>query len=513
MHTSVRARFLFATIGLVVCALLGQGAIAAASITGPDVSGWQHPSGAAINWGAVKADGQSFTFVKATEGNFYQNPYFSSDWSGSLSAGLVRGAYHFARPSTTAGSAVAQANYFVAKAGTQDTAGTLPPVLDLEVSGGLSSSQLITWTAAWLARVQALTGRKPIIYSYPYFWTSNMANTTAFSSYPLWIAGYSSEPGPLGGWAHWTFWQYSSSKYISGISGPGDISTFYGSLTQLRAMALIGSSSSPVAAADPWLQGNDFTGDGKADIGVYRVSTGQWFIRNHGNVKYGRRGDIPVPGDYTGDGRADIAVFRPAGHTWYFRGHKSISYGLPGDIPVPGDYDGSGRVHVAVYRPTTHTWYVRGIQGFHWGRPGDIPVPGNYNGGNEGEDFAVFRPSTGQWFIPGSAPMQYGQRGDEPLPARYDRSLASFPSVWRSTEHMWAVRGHSTVRTGSPKNIPIAADLSGQGYANRIIFNRTNGGWYVDNKRFAYYGGKGHNDIPITGRNIPLIGWHPLVLR
>src|SRR5512135_2931413 len=43
----------------------------AADPWGPDVSGWQHPAGAAINWAKVRAAGASFAFVKVSEGTGY----------------------------------------------------------------------------------------------------------------------------------------------------------------------------------------------------------------------------------------------------------------------------------------------------------------------------------------------------------------------------------------------------------------------------------------------------------
>ncbi|WP_272956234.1 GH25 family lysozyme, partial [Salmonella enterica] len=52
----------------------------------------------------------SFAWVKATEGTSYQNPFYASQYNGSQSAGLIRGAYHFALPSNSSGQA--QATYF-----------------------------------------------------------------------------------------------------------------------------------------------------------------------------------------------------------------------------------------------------------------------------------------------------------------------------------------------------------------------------------------------------------------
>jgi len=44
-------------------------------------------------------------------------------------------------------------------------------------------------------------------------------------------------------------------------------------------------------------------------------------------------GDVPAPGDYDGDGKADIAVFRASTGTWYVAytrgGSKSFTWGAP----------------------------------------------------------------------------------------------------------------------------------------------------------------------------------------
>ncbi|MGI8761380.1 MAG: glycoside hydrolase family 3 N-terminal domain-containing protein [Jatrophihabitantaceae bacterium] len=158
----------------------------------------------------------------------------------------------------------------------------------------------------------------------------------------------------------------------------------------------------------------DFTGDGRTDVGVFRPSTGVWYVVGHGETHYGQAGDVPVPGDYTGDGRTGIAVFRPSTGVWYVMGYGSVHYGESGDVPVPGDYTGAGRAGIAVFRPSIGTWYAIGYGSVHYGQAGDEPVPGDYTGAGRA-GIAVFRPSIGTWYAIGYGSMHYGQAGDLPV--------------------------------------------------------------------------------------------------
>ncbi|WP_164860685.1 GH25 family lysozyme [Rhodococcus sp. X156] len=224
-----RPRATVATLlaGLMVLVAAG---VATAAISGPDVSSHQHPNGASVDWAKVKNNGREFAFVKSTEGVGYTNPYFTKDWAAIKANGMVRGTYHYARPDRVPGSAAAQARYMVSVAGTMQGAGELAPVLDLEDSGGLTPPELVAWARTWLETITSLTGRTPIIYTYPYFWRSAMANSTAFTKYPLWIADYNGASAPKtplpGGWTSWTFWQYTDRGTIPGVSTGVDISHF-----------------------------------------------------------------------------------------------------------------------------------------------------------------------------------------------------------------------------------------------------------------------------------------------
>jgi GH25 family lysozyme M1 (1,4-beta-N-acetylmuramidase) len=210
--------------------------------TGPDVSRWQHPNGAAIDWAKVAAACNSFAIIKATESDSYTNPYFAKDWAATPAAGLYRGAYLYARPHLPVSTAVSQADRYATVVGSLKHAGDLPPILDLEEDGGLSPASLITWAQTVLAEMQRRTGRTPVIYTYRYFWATAMDNTHALARYPLWIADYTTgiaQPhSPLvGSWPTWSLWQYTASARVSGISGPVDMSRFNGTLTDLASFA------------------------------------------------------------------------------------------------------------------------------------------------------------------------------------------------------------------------------------------------------------------------------------
>lgn len=224
------------------------------SVFGVDVASYQHPNGAAINWSSVKAGGASFAFVKMSEGATYSNPYAKSDLAGARAAGLRATGYHFARPRLPLSTATSDAQRFAAQVGNTKTPGALPPVLDIEATGGLSAANVTAWTRTFLTALEGATGRTPMIYTGGWFWKGYMGNPTGFSRYPVWISHYNStitSPNLFGDWAYSTFWQYTDNARVSGISGAVDGNYFHGTRAQLDSLAWVGAPVPPPVAPKP----------------------------------------------------------------------------------------------------------------------------------------------------------------------------------------------------------------------------------------------------------------------
>lgn len=246
----------------------------------------------------------------------------------------------------------------------------------------------------------------------------------------------------------------------------------------------------------------DVDADRSSDIGVWRPSTGTWWLQpsaTGGNtaVAFGLQGDKPVPADYDGDGRMDIAVFRPAEGTWYILNSASGSvtitgFGLSADVPEPGDYDGDGHADLAVFRPSDSTWYVLpstggSYYGIPFGQAGDKPVAADYDGDGR-MDIAVLRPNFNAWFIRSSATgavtsRQFGAAGDRLAPADYDGDTRADIAVFRPAQGTWWIHRSLddrdvAVSFGTQGDIPAAADYDGDGRADLTVFRPSTGTWY-----------------------------------
>ena len=203
------------------------------TVHGIDVS---HHQGS-INWellrNSASIDGYPviFAFIKATEGSDIVDSQFKKNFEGARKYGIMRGAYHFYRTTT---SAKQQAEHFIRNVELQP--GDLPPVLDVEIRPqGISAEDFRQGILEWLARVEQHYGVRPILYTYHSFRQQYM-NDPVFDLYPYWIAHYHVDSVRYKG--PWAFWQHSDRGELPGIKEKVDLNIFNGTYDELKPLAI-----------------------------------------------------------------------------------------------------------------------------------------------------------------------------------------------------------------------------------------------------------------------------------
>lgn len=190
-------------------------------ISGIDVSEYQGD----IDWPKV-AESQSFAVLRSVRGNYARiDRRFHEYAAGATNAGIPFTAYAFAWPD---GDPITQADKYL------DTISgypmSLPPVLDLETRpegprharDSLNRRQRTDWALAWLDRVEAETGRIPMIYCSGLYPTGYLVDTDQrLARYPLWIAWYKrrTDPPAPRPWSRWHIWQWSDQLRVEGVQG------------------------------------------------------------------------------------------------------------------------------------------------------------------------------------------------------------------------------------------------------------------------------------------------------
>jgi lysozyme len=202
-------------------------------IEGIDVSHWQ----GVIDWRQVSKSGCRFAFMKATEGATYTDRTFAENYFDSAAVGILGGAYHYFRSTSTV---KAQIEHFVQTVGVLGSNPFLS-VLDVEDPKqwqGKSPTELSEMVIEWLTGIEQQLQIRPIIYLSPSFADQMLAADRRLCRFPLWLAHWTDGapivPQP---WTDWTFWQYSSKGRIDGITeNVVDLDRFNGDVEALRAL-------------------------------------------------------------------------------------------------------------------------------------------------------------------------------------------------------------------------------------------------------------------------------------
>ena len=172
-------------------------------VLGIDISQYQHPNGAAINWAQVAGAGVKQVYVKATEGTGIQNPYFHADVADARAAGIDVGAYHFCWPALNTPSA--EVDYFRSYVGAAPV--NLPAALDDETQ--INRPWVLEWLSLW--------GDPGALH----YSDQNFLTALGNLGYRQWTA----RPGATGLYPGDYATQFSSAP-LSGISGGVDMDYF-----------------------------------------------------------------------------------------------------------------------------------------------------------------------------------------------------------------------------------------------------------------------------------------------
>jgi CHRD domain/FG-GAP-like repeat len=327
-------------------------------------------------------------------------------------------------------------------------------------------------------------------------------------------------------------------------SAEGDVILTAQQVASLRSgnLYVVGlSSESPNGVRRGQLESSiansDFTGDGKADISVYRPSTQTWYIQDSSNsnqftaFNLGSSTSKSVAADYDGDSKADATVYEPATGVWRVKSSnggfvKQIQWGIAGDIALSGKHFGSAN-DLVIFRPSNGTWYIKrfgdiikpiapdapsnnnvNYQIFQWGQSGDKPVMADFNGDGR-DELGIFRPSNGVWYIYNQITgtykiQQFGIAEDIPVAADYDNDGKADVAVFRPSTGTWYIfesveRKVSIRQFGKNGDIPAVADFDKDGVADISVFRPTDGNWYrlnSSNNSFKVFNFGLNGDVP-----------------
>lgn len=203
-------------------------------VRGVDVAHYQGE----IDWDLLAAQDLDFAWIKATEGAAHTDPRYAANWAAAAKTDLLVGAYHFMSFESPGAE---QAAHLAAEV--PATAGTLPPVIDLEFYGEYfddhpTPDEVHAILDPLVAGIEEHYGAAPIVYATEEAYDLYLAGR--YPDLPIWIRSVAWAPRLPDG-RDWDVWQYSNRDRLPGYDGVEpyiDMNVFAGAREELEALTL-----------------------------------------------------------------------------------------------------------------------------------------------------------------------------------------------------------------------------------------------------------------------------------
>ncbi|MCD8145747.1 MAG: Ig-like domain-containing protein [Clostridiales bacterium] len=205
---------------------------------GVDVSKWQ----GTISWSKVAAAGIDFVFIRcgytsSSSFTLNEDPQFETNIKNAQKYGIKVGVYYFSQAKSTS-EAKKEAAYVLKLLSGYDL--DLPVAFDEEDAGGrfkfssFTKTQCTNIAVAFCAAIEA-GGYDACVYNSVSTFSGSGAKynptTILNKGYQLWVARYSKTASDSSySVSGYTYWQYSSTGSVSGISGSVDLDFWYSEL-------------------------------------------------------------------------------------------------------------------------------------------------------------------------------------------------------------------------------------------------------------------------------------------
>jgi lysozyme len=174
-----------------------------------------------VDWKSVRANKSvEYVIVRATMGTDRVDHRFAAHWKELIKLDLVRGAYHFFRPSEDLDQQFENYRRSVVL-----MKGDMRPILDIENSGDLTQKEIIAIVSKWRILCQKHWRVNPIIYTYLNFYKQNLINEVDPAD--LWLASYTKNSLRKSG-LQCTVHQFSDAIAIKGLRERVDGNMFFG---------------------------------------------------------------------------------------------------------------------------------------------------------------------------------------------------------------------------------------------------------------------------------------------